>query len=61
MTEWIPRRRQGLQLKYRESGERTEVKQFRDDKDGEEREEVENISFHLDIRFNLNAVVVPTP
>ena len=51
MTERILIRRQGLQRSNRESREKNIGKQCRYDGDGEEREEVDKISFRLNARF----------
>ena len=56
MIERISIQRQGLRRSEREIGERMTCQQRRDDGDGEELEEVDNIFFHLGARFGRDAV-----
>ena len=59
MTERISIRRQGLRRSKRESMERKTGQKYKYDRDGEEREEVDEISFRLGAMFYRDAVDPP--
>ena len=61
MTELISRRRQGLRRSVREIRERTTCQKCRYDRDREEQEGVDEISFRFGTRFDRDAVNPPTP
>ena len=61
MTECILIRRQGRKIIGHEIGDRTIWKQHRDRRKGEEREEVDNISFYLVTRVDRDSVNYPPP
>ena len=61
MTERISIRRQGIRQSKREIRERNTGQQCRYDADGEEWEEVDEISFRIGTRVNHNTVYPPPP